>query len=62
MLKENRFIKYAWQIIVTIKDAMLINNSLPNNILTKTIEITNYFCNKILLKSKIYNKFVLQKT
>lgn len=41
-----------------MKDLILIDSALPNNFLAEVIEIANYLCNRLPIKSKIYKKVI----
>lgn len=56
MYEKNRFAKKVWKTIVIIKDAMLINNSLPSNFWAKIIETANYLYNRLFTISKNHGK------
>lgn len=61
MHKENRLAQRKQKTIIAMKDAMLINSGLPNNIWAKIMETTNYFHNRLFTKSKNYSKLVLEE-
>lgn len=44
-----------------MKDAMLIDSSLPNNFWAKAMKTANYFSNGLLTKSKSYNKLIVEE-
>lgn len=51
MYKENILPKQGWQIIVIIKDSILINSCFPNRFWAEVIEIANYLQNRLSIRS-----------
>lgn len=48
--KENKMIERYWRTLAIIKNILFINNDLPVNFWAKTIDISNIFYNKLLIK------------
>ena len=44
---ENGLAQRGWRTIVTMKDSMLINSSLPNGFWTEAMETANYLQNRL---------------
>lgn len=59
--KENGFAKQRWKTIVTIKDKLFLDHKFSIDFWAKTIEIANYFQNRLSKKNKTYNKVNLEE-
>ena len=58
MHKENGLAGQGWKTIVTMKDLMLIDSSLPNNFWAEAIETASYLRNKLPTRSKNHEKVI----
>lgn len=56
--EENGLAEQRWRTIVTMKDSMLIDSGLPNNIWAEAMETANYLRNRLPTKSKNYGKMI----
>lgn len=59
--KKNGWIKQELRTIVTIKDLILINSRLPNCFWADIIETANYLQNRLLIKSRNYDKMISEE-
>lgn len=61
MHKENGLAKRGWRTLVTIKDSLLIDSSLPNDFWAETMETSNYLRNKLPTRSRSHGKLILEE-
>lgn len=61
LYKKNELVKQKQKIIKIIKNLVLIKSDLLNNFWVKTMEISNYLSNKLLIKSRNYGMLILKK-
>lgn len=58
MHEKNGLAERGWKTIVNIKNLMLIDIGLPNGFWAEVIETTNYFWNRLLVKSKNHREVI----
>lgn len=58
---KNDLVEHRWDIIITIKDLILINSGLLNILWAKVIEIANYLQNNLSTKTKVYKKIIFEE-
>lgn len=56
--EENGLAERGWRTIVTMKDSMFIDNSLPNRFWAEAMETANYLRNRLPTKSKNHGEMI----
>lgn len=59
--KENRLAEQKWRTIVNIKDAILIDNNLPNRFQVEEIKMANYLWNRLPTRTKSHSKIISEE-
>lgn len=62
MYKENGLAKQEQQIIVIMKDSILIDNGLPNNFWPEAMKTANYLRNRHFTRSKNHGKMISKES
>lgn len=56
--EENGLAERGWRTIVTMKDAMLIDSSLPNGFWAEAMETANYLRNRLPTRTKSHGEVI----